>query len=481
MDLELEIEHLLHNNFKINSLYPYQKLVIYSILEKGLLKQSNYYKEQLIIFPTGSGKSLCFMLPSMLFENITVAVYPLLSLMHDQQRRLEKLNWPCEVLKGGLTTKEKESLFDNLKSKKSKFLITNVESLNSEEVINKLKEIPISMFVVDEAHTVVQWGESFRPTYLLLKSIITQLNIDQVVAFTATASSKVIAKINELLFPLGKAHTVYANPDRANIYYQVVPTLCKVHDLENLIGDENKLPMVVFCNSRDKCSYVATKLQQRLPNIKIGYYHAKLDKAEKQRVEKWFFSETKGVLLATKAYGLGVDKQDIRCVVHYDLPTDIESFLQESGRCARDHKLGLSITLLSPYSGKNSDPKFVEVIKNSTSCKREALLNLLGFKIDQCSGCDVCDETTIKTPDGLLEIYNLIYFNPLKFTLSSCAKCLKGIKEDSEDYYNPFFGILSRWLLVDIESSLRALIYKKIIYLSFNKKLYVNYFKKLVY
>ncbi|MGI6467273.1 MAG: RecQ family ATP-dependent DNA helicase [Sphaerochaetaceae bacterium] len=480
MDLELEIEHLLHNRFKINSLYPYQKLVIHSILEKGLLKQSNYYKEQLIIFPTGSGKSLCFMLPSMLFENLTVAVYPLLSLMHDQQRRLEKLNWPCEVLKGGLSKKEKESLFNNLKSKKTKFLITNVESLNNEEVINTLKEIPISMFVVDEAHTVTQWGESFRPAYLLLKSIISQLNIDQVVAFTATASPKVITKINELLFPLGKAHTVYANPDRTNIYYQVIPTLCKLHDLVNLIGDENKLPMVVFCNSRDKCSYVASKLQQRLMNIKIDYYHAKLEKEEKQRVEKWFFNETKGVLVATKAYGLGVDKQNIRCVVHYDLPTDIESFLQESGRGARDHNLALSITLLSPYSGKNSDPKFVEVIKNNSNCKREALLDLLGFKIDQCSGCDVCDETTIKIPDGFNEIYKLIYFNPFKYNLSSCARCLKGIKENSEDYYNPYFGTLNRWNLLDIESSIRALLYKKVIYLSFNKKLYVNYFKKLI-
>lgn len=473
-DLEYMISSILHNRFHLPSLYPYQELVIRTILEKGGLSGEQTadlaHKEQIVVLPTGSGKSVCFMLPALLLPGITIVIYPLLSLMNDQERRMAEIGAEAIILRGGQTNQEREGLWYRLENDTVKFIITNPETIKSPSVINRLKKLEISLMVIDEVHTVTQWGDVFRPAYLELGKLLKTLDPPQITAFTATASPRIISRISKILFSGRIAHIVKGDPDRPNISYRVLPSLCKIHELQMLVSYSIQLPVVVFCSSRKRCETYAWKLKERLATLPVRYYHAGLDKKERAATERWFFHAEHALLVSTSAYGMGVDKKNIRTVIHLDLSSDVESFLQESGRAGRDGNPAYSIVLVGREDSDrakvlgNEAPytNLLHLFEQHEVCRRKALLELMGFQNDSCSGCDVCNRKVVPAADGEEEIGRLCKRFPLRFTIESCSHLLKGSRSlrscPSIDRQNPYFGILGEWHMEDITVAIQSMI-----------------------
>jgi ATP-dependent DNA helicase RecQ len=451
------IHHTLRNTFGLTSLYPYQELVIRTILERGGLfgPQATHQapRKQIVVLPTGSGKSVCFMLPAVLLPNITMVIYPLLSLMNDQARRVRELGVDAVILRGGQSQTQRYRIWRELETGKARFLITNPESLGNKSVLEHLGGLAISLLVVDEVHTVTQWGETFRPSYLELKEIVKKLAPQQITAFTATASPKIMDRLTHILFDGKKPHVVMGNPDRPNISYNAFPTLHKIHDLQTLLTHSVTLPAVAFCSSRKRCEYYAWEMKRRLPNLAVRYYHAGLDRREREATEQWFFDSEKALLIATSAYGMGVDKKTIRTVIHIDPSNDVESFLQESGRAGRDGLPATSILLLQigSTSSQSTSPKSIltTIFTQTSQCRRDLLLREMGFGSENCTGCDVCDNALPTLPDGQEEILRLCGRFPLRFTATEAAHLLTGSMSRRHcppiDRTNPYFGLLREW------------------------------------
>ncbi|MDD5075678.1 MAG: RecQ family ATP-dependent DNA helicase [Sphaerochaetaceae bacterium] len=471
--IDNRIKNVLREKFHLRTLYPYQELVIRTILESARMFGHNEAgsapKHQLVVLPTGSGKSVCFMLPSLLVNGITIAIYPLLSLMNDQARRMKELGVKCAVFKGGQSTQERNELFRSIEDGSCSFIITNPETLGSASMLSKLCSSPIALIVIDEAHTVVQWGETFRPAYLDLPHIFNELHPDQILAFTATASPQIIDRITDIMFKGRRPHIVLGNPDRPNITYKTLPSICKIHDIERLFKHNIALPAVIFCSTRKRCETVAWELKRRLNPQAIRYYHAGLDKEEREATEKWFYTHPNAILCCTSAYGMGVDKKNIRSVIHYDLSTDAESFLQESGRAGRDNLPTTSIVIMGIEEQTKvkkiaNDAPFVQlctVFMRTDMCRRKSLLKIMGYSEEHCSGCDVCDDNIITEPEGSHEILSLIRCTPFHYTKEQVAFILSGNPIPWRLYEHlsghPLFGILDNWEPEDIQEGLQSL------------------------
>ena len=426
---------LARERFGIDYLFPYQRLVISNALEvagaamPGLSAETDTNdappeadrarRRQIVILPTGAGKSLCFQLPAPLFAGITIIVYPLLSLMSDQERRMSAAGLSCAVLRGGQPADERRRLFANLNAGAVQLLIANPEVLAGERVLNQLSELAVSHLVVDEAHCVSEWGESFRPSYLELGHVIGRLDPQLVTAFTATASPTVLQAVRHHLFGNEPCHSVEADPDRPNVGYSVVRCNSKPAALLALAGHMQR-PAIIFCASRKRTEETARMLmhEQRGDDVApVRFYHAGLEREEKEEVERWFFDSNDGILVATCAYGMGVDKSNIRTVVHRDVPGSVEAYLQESGRGGRDRERAEAILLVgeddearlrrmeretdgSPRAARDS-LRFAQMLEYTagSECRRTALMRMLGHESESCFGCDTCRERALADGD----------------------------------------------------------------------------------
>ena len=399
--------------FGVKYLYPWQRLVIGNILDaaadaswQGLdsLKAQDpggdmtdvfCMGRQIVLLPTGAGKSMCFLLPAVMLSGPTLIFYPLLALMADQKRRLESSGIECVVFRGGQSQEEREENFRRIAGG-VKIILANPEVLQSAALLERLKGAKISHVAIDEAHCVAEWGDSFRPAYLTLGKIIQDLSVPLVTAFTATASPGVLERVSQVLFG-GRTHIVRGESDRPNIRYSVQMAWAKKKAVCRLAAAEEK-PMLVFCGTRAKSEDMARELAECLGRDKVRFYHAGLSRDEKTAVEKWFFPKKDAVLCCTCAYGMGVDKSDIRTVIHLEPSPTAESYIQEAGRGGRDKKVSKAILLWSRADSFdcNNIPsssrayvlkKFVE----GSSCRRQILLDALGGEKALCSGCDICD------------------------------------------------------------------------------------------
>jgi ATP-dependent DNA helicase RecQ len=359
---------------------------------------------QIVILPTGAGKSLCFQFPAMLLDGPTLVIYPILSLMADQERRLLEKDFAPVTLRGGQSEEERAVIWQKIKNKESRFIIANPEVLLTPKVLKILPELGIVHIVIDEAHCVSEWGESFRPSYLEIGKVVEAAEAPIVTAFTATASAPVLEKIGAYLFGEQGAHQIAGNPDRSNISYASVGAIVRDMAVRDLLT-ANLRPAIVFCSSRPGTEKLARYLRAALGDREIRFYHAGLERAEKSDVEKWFFSSETGILVATCAYGMGVDKANVRTVIHRDFPPSVEAYLQESGRAGRDGGFSRAFLIWGPDDERTLARAKTEYdaarlkalmayARDITHCRREALLAMLNYDSDgqkpESECCDVC-------------------------------------------------------------------------------------------
>ena len=438
--------------FGLSYLFPYQRLVIANILEaaeaSGLAlnwpgsEQSSLSDQsvdgqpdgeiqsadrgclgrQIVILPTGAGKSLCFQLPAMIIQGPTLVIYPILSLMADQKRRLDEKGFSPVVLRGGQSKEERDEIWKKLESGESKFIIANPEVLLTEQVMKRFEKIKIAHIVIDEAHCVSEWGESFRPGYLEINKIINNISIANgnanaaaapiITAFTATASAPVLEKIKKYVFGETGAHQIVGNPDRPNITYCAKGCIVRNLAVRDLLL-QNARPAIVFCSSRNGTEDLARFLRVSLGEMgmdwhnEIRFYHAGLSREEKSGVEKWFMGSSRATLCATCAYGMGVDKADVRTVIHRDCAPSVEAYLQESGRAGRDGSQSRAILLWGPDDkislrrAKTETDRarlsaLLDYARDTAHCRRQALLKMLNFdgnggESPETQCCDVCE------------------------------------------------------------------------------------------
>jgi ATP-dependent DNA helicase RecQ len=393
------------------ALFPYQRLVVAGILRSVDKPDAEDARpREIVVLPTGAGKSLCFQVPAVALPGITVVAFPLLALISDQKRRMDHLGIPAAVITGATGQAERRRILEKLRDGRLRVLLSNPETLRGPSMLRALEGLRISHFVVDEAHCVIEWGERFRPAYLELHRIIEAAGPVRVSAFTATASPELRSRIATRLFGDRSWSSVAGSPDRPNIHYAVMRPIHGDHALTWLLRRPGPdpwpsfppvpRPAIVFCPTRDESERSARLLRLRLRDHAVRFYHAGLDRDEKTEIENWFFHSRNGVLCSTSAYGMGVDKADIRAVVHRRAPESVESYLQESGRAGRDGRPARAI-LLAPETAPNERPDsgparapapdhgmtgYVE----TDSCRRRYLLQAMGAD-GECSGCDRCD------------------------------------------------------------------------------------------
>jgi ATP-dependent DNA helicase RecQ len=375
------------------------------------------------------------------------------------------------VLRGGQPPALREALYTQIKKGKVKIVFATPEVLLNEKVFGRLKSLPLSQLVLDEAHCVSEWGESFRPAYLSLGEKIQHWDIPLITAFTATASSYVISRLQKIIFDMRPVQVVKDIPDRPNIFYKFIPALSKAKVLTELCQKEKK-PLVIFSRSRTAVEQYAKLLNRRFPNMDIFFYHAGLDKEEREKIEKWFFTSDAGILVSTSAYGMGVDKADIRTVIHADVPPSVEAYLQESGRAGRDGKPARAFVLFSIKDLNFSDllkedfkkRRFLRIlacISRPGRCRRQALLDCLGSKLEYCSGCDFCRKEVMEKPDEEDKILAFLRRWSRRFTLRESIQVLKGENsceaQEKSLYLVQGFGILSAWEKEDINEALYSL------------------------
>ncbi|MBQ3671490.1 MAG: ATP-dependent DNA helicase RecQ [Treponema sp.] len=393
--------------FGVPFLFPWQRFVIANIVDSVRLCEAQpdfcdneddelYCRgRQIVLLPTGSGKSMCFLVPAMMLPGATLVFYPLLALMADQKRRMEEAGIQCAVFKGGQTAAERAENF-SLLSAGAKVILANPEVLQNDGLLARLSLFKISHVAIDEAHCVFEWGSSFRPAYLQIAKIISRLGARVVTAFTATASPAVLGEIGNIIFG-GHFHLLKSESDRANIHYSLMYAYAKEKAVL-LCAATCRRPMIVFCRTRARAEEMAHILAEYFGRDKARFYHAGMTKEEKKETEQWFFDSEDGILAATCAYGMGMDKGNIYTVVHLDAPEHLENFCQEAGRAGRKGDDVQSILVWNyddTVRHKNTDSQsrsfHMGEYALAGTCRRKIILDYLGGEEAECSGCDVCD------------------------------------------------------------------------------------------
>ncbi len=376
------------------------------------------------IFPTGSGKSLCYQLPAICLPNLTLVVSPLLALMKDQLAFLHSKGIAAASIDSSLSREEAQHVMQRVKSGEIKILMISVERLKNERFRQFIAQIPISMLVVDEAHCISEWGHNFRPDYLKLPQYVSEFNIPQTLLLTATATEAVVEDMRSK-FVIAKEDIIITGFYRPNLDLSVIPSLeeDKPETLLSLIQPDAKAATIVYVTLQQNAEQVAKLLIRS--GINARAYHAGLDNDVREAIQNQFMSGDIDCIVATIAFGMGVDKSDIRRVIHYDLPKSIENYAQEIGRAGRDGKRSDCVVLANKNGMSTLEnfiygdtPELYEILTvlaqaNGANSKWEVVLSRLS------SECNI-RQLALKTLLVYMEMANFVeakysYFADYRF------------------------------------------------------------------
>lgn len=397
----------------------------------------------LVLMPTGGGKSLCYQIPSLVKNGVGIVVSPLIALMEDQVTALRLQGVRAAYYNSSLTGAEAKQTLAQLHHNELDLLYIAPERLVSDAFIERLQECEIALFAIDEAHCISQWGHDFRPEYAALGRLKREFPETPIIALTATADKQTRKDIvNQLQFTPQK---YIASFNRPNIYYQVTPKTSPIKQLLNFIESKEQQSGIIYCGTRNKVGELTKKLQEA--GIKARAYHAGLSYHERRDVQNAFRYESIDVVVATIAFGMGIDKPNVRFVIHHDLPKNIESYYQETGRAGRD---GLPAHALLLYDAADSgrlrslifamsqeEQRKVESNKlnhmlafaEASHCRRQILLRYFDETYDTaCQHCDVCDnppQTTDATEDAQ-KFLSCIYRLKQNYGLTHTIEVLRG-------------------------------------------------------
>ena len=401
MTEKIDLSKKLKEYFGFNQFKGDQEAIIRNVLAGN---------DTFVLMPTGGGKSLCYQLPSLLMEGTAIVISPLIALMKNQVdviNGISEHDGLAHYLNSSLNKAAIDQVKADIVSGKTKLLYVAPESLTKEEYVEFLKGCKISFYAVDEAHCISEWGHDFRPEYRRIRPIVNEIGPAPIIALTATATDKVRTDIMKSLGIVG-AKEFKSSFNRPNLYYEVRP---KTNDIDKqivkFIMQNSGKSGIIYCLSRKKVEELAAVLCAN--NIKAAPYHAGLDSATRSQTQDDFLMERIDVIVATIAFGMGIDKPDVRFVIHYDIPKSLEGYYQETGRAGRDGGEGKCIAFYS-YKDLKKLEKFMEgkpvaeqdigrqllqetaAYAESSVCRRKMLLHYFGeaYPEENCGSCDNC-------------------------------------------------------------------------------------------
>jgi len=457
-----DLHNALKHYFGFEAFKGHQEEIITSVINK---------ENTFVIMPTGGGKSLCYQLPALVLEGTAIVISPLIALMKNQvdaMRGISSTDSIAHVLNSSLTKNEIREVMEDISAGKTKLLYVAPESLIKEEYANFLKTVTISFVAVDEAHCISEWGHDFRPEYRNIRTIIERLGSNiPIVALTATATPKVQEDILKNL-GMQEANVFKSSFNRPNLYYEVRPKTKNVDaDIIRFVKQNSKKSGIIYCLSRKKVEDLAQTLQ--VNGISAVPYHAGLDAKTRAKHQDMFLMEEVDVVVATIAFGMGIDKPDVRFVIHHDIPKSIESYYQETGRAGRDGGEGHCLAFYS-YKDVEKLEKFmigkpiaeqeigqallqdIVAYAETSSSRRKFILHYFGEEFDEVNGEGANMDDNVRFPkekkeakDDVVKLLNVIIATKQKFKAKEIVNTLIGkvsaiIKAHRIDEQE-FFGI----------------------------------------
>ena len=441
---KLHLTETLKKYFGFDTFKGDQKQIIQNLLDGN---------DTFVLMPTGGGKSLCYQLPSLLMEGVAIVISPLIALMKNQvdaMRHYSEEDGVAHFLNSSLNKLAIDQVKADILSGKTKLLYVAPESLTKEDNVEFLKNVKISFYAVDEAHCISEWGHDFRPEYRRIRPIINMIGEAPIIALTATATQKVREDIKKILgMPDAKEYKSSFN--RSNLYYEIRRKTNDIDkDIIKFIKANSGKSGIIYCLSRKKVEELAEILKAN--GINASAYHAGMDSVARSTVQDDFIKENIDVIVATIAFGMGIDKPDVRFVIHYDMPKSLEGYYQETGRAGRDGGEGQCIAFYSnkdmqklrkfmqgkPVSEKDiSDEllKETEAYAESAVCRRKSLLHYFGenYGEESCGNCDNClnPKKQVEAKDSLCAVIETIIAVKENFKSDYIIDVLLG-KETSE-------------------------------------------------
>lgn len=474
-----EVEKILQDYFGFPSFRPGQAETIHHVLER---------KNALAVMPTGSGKSLCYQVPALALPGTAIIISPLISLMKDQVDALHSQGIDATYINSSLSNAEQQDRLQNMAAGKYKFVYIAPERIESPMFVNVMKNIEISLVAFDEAHCISQWGHDFRPSYRSIVQILQQFtNIPVYLALTATATKEVMTDIQELLH-ISDQHVVQTGFERDNLSFYLVKGRDRRAYIHSFLEGRKNESGIIYTATRKQADTLYEQLNES--GFSVEKYHAGMSEIARKEAQSAFIHDEKSVMIATNAFGMGIDKSNVRFVIHYAMPMNIESYYQEAGRAGRDGEPSDCVLLFSPQDVQLQ--KFLieqsdvdERAKQHEYEKLQAMINychtnqcltayiihyfsetITNYRCDRCSNCQNKGEKTDITEEAQM-ILSCVKRMDEKFGVTMTAKVLKGSKDKKLISFRlndlSTYGILSKYTEKEITELIHFLIAEQLL------------------